>query len=93
MKTRYTAEAVDDLVRLRAFMEEKNPRAAQRVAQSIKKNIKQLEAFPLIGVGVEEAPDPEIIRDLITDNYIVRYLVYSNEVRILRIWHQKESRF
>jgi len=32
-------------------------------------------------------------RDLITDNYIVRYLVYSNEVRILRIWHQKESRF
>ncbi|VAX07282.1 hypothetical protein MNBD_GAMMA26-1116 [hydrothermal vent metagenome] len=92
MKIRYTPEAIDDLVRLREFIEEKNPQAAQRVAQTIKKKIKQLKTFPLVGVGVEEAPDPEMIRDLITGNYIVRYLVYSNEVHILRIWHHKERR-
>ena len=92
MKITYTPEAIDDLTRLREFIEEKNPQAAQRAAQTIKKKIKQLKTFSLIGVGVEEAPDPEMIRDLITGNYIVRYLVYSSEVHILRIWHHKEKR-
>jgi len=92
MKITYTPEAIDDLIRLREFIEGKNPQAAQRVAHAIKKKIKQLKTFPLLGVGVEEAPDPEMIRDLITDNYIVRYLVYSSEVHILRIWHHKERR-
>jgi addiction module RelE/StbE family toxin len=92
MTITYTPEAIDDLVRLREFIEEKKPQAAQRVAQTIKKKINPLKTFPLIGVAVEEAPDPEMIRDLITGNYIVRYLVYSNEVHILRIWQHKESR-
>ena len=92
MKITYTVEAIDDLIRLREFIEEKNPQAAQRVAQTIQKKITQLKTFPLIGVGVEESPDPEVIRDLITDNYIVRYLVHSNKVHILRIWHHKERR-
>ena len=92
MKITYTPEAIDDLIRLRKFVEEKNPHAAQRVAQTIKKKIKQLKTFPLLGVGVEEAPDPEVIRGLISGNYIVRYLVYSNKVHILRIWHHKEKR-
>jgi len=92
MKLTYTAEAIDDLIRLRAFIEEKNPQAAQRVAQTLQKKIQQLKTFPLIGVGVEESPDPEVIRDLITGNYIVRYLVHSNKVNILRIWHHKEKR-
>jgi len=92
MKITYTPEAINDLIRLRKFIEEKNPQAAQRAAQAIREKIKQLKNFPLIGVGVEEAPDPEMIRALITGNYIVRYLVYSNEVNILRVWHQKERR-
>ena len=92
MKITYTSEAIEELIRLREFIEEKNPQAAQRVAQTIKKKINQLKTFPLAGVGVEEAPVPEMIRDLITGNYIVRYLVYSNEVHILRIWHHKERR-
>lgn len=92
MKITYTPEAIDDLIRLKEFIEEKNPQAAQRVARTIKKKIKQLKTFPLIGVGVEEAPDPELIRDLITGNYIVRYLIYSNKVHILRVWHHKERR-
>jgi len=92
MKITYTPEAIDDLIRLREFIKVHNPKAAQRVAQTIKKKIIQLKTFPLMGVGVEEAPDPELIRDLITGNYIIRYFVYSHEVHILRIWHHKEKR-
>ena len=47
MKITYTVEAIDDLIRLREFIEEKNPQVAQRVAQTIQKKIKQLKTFPL----------------------------------------------
>ncbi len=92
MTITYTPEAIGDLIRLREFIERKNPQAAQRIAKDLVKGIKQLKNFPLIGVEVEEAPDPEMVRDLITGNYTARYLVYSNEVHILRIWHHKEQR-
>ncbi len=91
MKITYTPEAIGDLIRLREFIESKNPQAPQRIAKkNLIKGIKQLISFPLIGVMVEEAPEPEMVRDLIIGNYIARYLVYSNEVHILRIWHHKE---
>jgi len=92
MKISYTPEAVEDLIRLRVFIESKNPQAAQRIAKGTIKGIKQLKSFPLIGIEVEEAPDPEIIRDLIIGNFIARYLFHSNEVYVLRIWHHKEQR-
>jgi len=92
MKITYTPEAIRDLIRLREFIENKNPQAAQRVAETIRNKIQQLKTFPLMGVEVEEAPDPEMIRDLIMGHNIVRYLVHSNEVYILRIWHHKERR-
>ncbi len=92
MKITYTPEAIGDLIRLREFIESKNPQAAQRIANDLIKGIKQLKGFPLIGVMVEEAPEPEMVRDLIIGSYIARYLVYSNEVHILRIWHHKEHR-
>ena len=38
----------------------------------LKKSILQLVQFPLLGVALEETPD---IRDLIVDDYIVRYYV------------------
>ncbi len=92
MKLSYTPEAIADLIRLREFIAHKNPQAAQRIANDLIAGITQLKSFPLMGVGVEEAPDPEMIRDLVIGNYIARYLVHSKEVHILRIWHHKEQR-
>ncbi len=90
MKLFYSQESINDLIRLREFIEIKNPQAAKRIAQSIKKGINQLKSFPYLGVKVEKAPDPEIIRDIIIDNYTVRYLIRPKEITVLRIWHQKE---
>ncbi len=92
MRISYTPESIDDLKRLREFIEVKNPLAAQRVATSILKGISQLKTFPYIGVEVQQAPDPEIVRDLIIGNYIARYLIRSKKIYILRVWHHKEDR-
>lgn len=93
MNISYTPEAIGDLIRLREFIEHKNPQAAQRIATGLLKGIKQLKTFPHLGVEVTEAPNPEIVRDLIMGNYIARYLISTNEIHILRIWHHKENRF
>ncbi len=92
MKLSYSSEAISDLIRLREFIASKNPDAAQKIAKSIRKGIAQLKTFPYLGVEVELAPDPEMIRDLIIGNYIARYLIHSKHIYILRIWHHKEER-
>ena len=92
MKISYTPEAIHDLKKLREFIEVKNPSSAQRVATAILKGISQLKIFPYLGVEVQQAPDPEMVRDLIIGKYIARYLVRSNGIIILRVWHHKEER-
>jgi len=91
MNISYSFESIEDLKRLRHFIEIKDPAAAQKIAYSLKEAIKQLKSFPFMGVMVELAPDPEMIRDLIVGDYIVRYLIRGNEIYILRVWHQKEN--
>ena len=91
MKISYSEEAIKDLVRLREFIEIKNPLAAQRVSASIRQGITQLRDFPRLGVKVESAPDPDIVRDIIIGNYLSRYLITAQVIYVLRIWHHKED--
>ena len=81
----YSEEAIQDLIRLREFIEIKNPLAAQQAAASIKKGISPLKEFPRLGVKVSTAPDPDVIRDLIIGNYLARYLITKQVIYILRI--------
>jgi len=92
MKLVYTADAVEDLSRLREFIEVHNPQAAQRRSAELVEGITTLTAHPKIGHPVPKAPDPEIIRDLIIGDYIVRYILNKNVIGVLRIWHQREDR-
>ena len=90
MKLSFTPEAVVDLSRLRAFIESKNPIAAQRIANELLKGIEKLKIFPEIGLKVVRAPQPHLIRDLFVGNYTIRYLIGDNEIYVLRMWHGKE---
>lgn len=90
MKIRYTPESIDDLIRLRAFIEEKNPVAAARVANALVSGVEKLKVFPRMGLPVGSAPDPQVIRDLFIEQYTVRYMGSESELIILRIWHNKE---
>ena len=90
MKIDYSPESIEDLIRLRAFIETENPLAARRIANTILEGVDKLKIFPTMGLPVHLAPDPELIRDLYIGQYIIRYLVSEKRVYILRIWHGKE---
>ncbi|MFZ5724235.1 MAG: type II toxin-antitoxin system RelE/ParE family toxin [Pseudomonadota bacterium] len=92
MRLVYSQEAVADLVRLRAFIAEKDPSAAARVAEELITRIENLCLFPHMGVEVEQAPKPAEVRDMIFANYVVRYSVHTEALAILRIWHHFENR-
>jgi plasmid stabilization system protein ParE len=91
MKLRYTPQAIEDLIRLREFIADKNPVAAQRTAAALVAGIEKLKVFPKIGVQVLRAPQPDSIRDLFIGSYTARYLTTADEIVILRLWHNKES--
>ena len=91
MRIFYSEEAIKDLIRLKEFIEVKNPIASQRASNSIKKGISQLKEFPRLGVKVESASNPDVIRDLIIGDYIARYLIAEKVLYVLRIWHHKEE--
>ncbi|MEH6550662.1 MAG: type II toxin-antitoxin system RelE/ParE family toxin [Pseudomonadales bacterium] len=90
MSIQYASEVVDDLNRLREFISEKNPYAAQRVAGELLEGINKLLTFPKMGIPVASAPDPALIRDLFIGSYTVRYLLAEDNIYILRLWHNKE---
>jgi len=91
MNLRFSTEAIDDLERLRKFIEEKNSAAAQRIAKELLLGMEKLKVFPEIGLKVDRAFEPHRIRDLFIGRYTVRYLIGEGEVVILRLWHSKES--
>jgi len=92
MKLVYSVDAVEDLVRLREFIEVHNPVAAQRISLELIEGITTFTEHPKMGRPVPKAPDPELIRDLIIGDYIARYILNENVIAILRIWHQREDR-
>ncbi|MCJ8268586.1 MAG: type II toxin-antitoxin system RelE/ParE family toxin, partial [Psychrosphaera sp.] len=88
----YTPEAINDLNRLNRFLATKKTAVAKKAIGAILRGISQLKTYPLLGVQVQQASNPQMIRDLIIGDYIIRYLVTAKEVTILRTWHHKENR-
>ncbi len=88
MKLTFTLSAQTDLVRLRAFIAEKNPQAAKAISRRLKESIQRLSDHPQLGHEVEEV---ERVRDWIAGPYVVRYLLSEDRVTILRIWHGRED--
>ena len=89
MKITYTERAGRDFVRLREFIRQKNPQAAQKASRQLKANIQALVDHPKMGTSINEL---EAFRELVARDYIVRYRVLSDEIVILNIWHGKEDR-
>ena len=95
MKLAFSREARDDFVRLRAFIAQHNPAAAQRIARALIQGIERLVRHPRLGKRVGIAPDqiaPEEIRDWLVGDYVVRYLIANDQIIVLRLWHGKEQR-
>lgn len=91
MKLLYTPEAITDLRRLREFIAEKNPEAAQKIGAQLVSDISRLVVLPRLGRKVQKAPNPEMVRDLSAGAYIVRYLILDDEIHVLRLWHTRSD--
>jgi addiction module RelE/StbE family toxin len=89
MKLEFSESAVQDLVRLREFIAENNPQAAERVSLRLRQAIGKLVLHPDIGHPVPELSN---VRELVAGNYVVRYLREEDTIFVLRVWHGKEFR-
>ena len=89
MRLQFTRSATRDLIRLRAFIAEKDPQAASRVSRRLGRAIRQLRDHPALGKPLEELAE---VRELVAGDYLVRYTIDEETVTILRIWHGREAR-
>lgn len=90
MKLQFSRAAITDLIRLRAFIAEHNPTAAQRISKNLRGAITNLVDMPRIGRPVENIRGE--ICELIFGRYVVRYEIRGDFLYILRVWHGKEDR-
>ena len=90
MKLIFSRAAVHDLVRLRDFIAQHSPEAAQRIAQRLRGATQGLVDTLQIGRPVADMPGE--IREFVFGKYVVRYKVRQQYLYILRIWHGKEDR-
>ena len=94
MKIIVSVAAATDVGRLRSFLEDKNPAAAGRVAESLEKAVQSLTLFPQRGRPSSIPNVRELVVPFGRSAYVLRY-VYSSErdeLVALRIWHGKELR-
>lgn len=84
--------AARDVARLREFIREKSPQAAQRTAKRIRDAVQLLKENPDAG---KPADDLLAFRDLVipfgNGNYVLRYRAEEARIVIVRVRHSKEE--
>jgi toxin ParE1/3/4 len=82
----WSPEAIDDLVALRAYIEQDNPLASQRIAAHIVHNVETLlPSSPEIGRPGRVPGTRELV--IPRTPFIVPYRVVGNTIQILRVFH------
>ena len=94
MRLVVSKEAAADLTRLRDFLMDRNPSAAQRAVAAIANAVRSLDLFPQRGRQSGAADMRELVVLFGRSAYIVRYaiLTEADEIVILRVWHGREQR-
>lgn len=88
-----STDAVDDVERLRSFLDRNNPDAARRALELIWTAIDRLQEFPDLGMPTEDTDIRQIVIRFGASGYIVRYAsLPEGEILITRIWHGREAR-
>ena len=87
-------DAVENVERLRTFLDRENPDAARRALAVIWAAIDRLQDFPALGMPTEDADIRQIVVRFGASGYIVRYVVLpeTGDVLVTRVWHGRETR-
>ncbi|MCK1385807.1 type II toxin-antitoxin system RelE/ParE family toxin [Bradyrhizobium sp. 21] len=86
--------AVEDIERLRTFLDAVDPDAAKRALALIWKAIDRLPEFPALGKPTDDADIRQIVVRFGSSAYIVRYVAGpdTGDILITRLWHGREAR-
>jgi toxin ParE1/3/4 len=87
-------DAVLDVERVRSFLEERNPDAAQRALAAIWHALEKVQIFPELGIPTPDSEIRQIVVRFGSSGYIVRYtiLAESGDILVTRLWHGREAR-
>ena len=87
-------DALEDVERVRAFLDQSNPGAARRALALIWTTIQRLQDFPALGMPTEDPNIRQIVIRFGASGYIIRYAILSetSDVLITRVWHGREAR-
>jgi len=83
-RIRWTTDAVNQLEGIVKHIQEDNPDAARKVAQTLLDSIANLETFPQLGRPGEEV---EGTRELVCPPFVIVYRLKDEVAEILYLWH------
>ncbi len=91
---KWLPEALDDIERLYAFLNSKNPQAAKALAQLILEGAQMLRTSPRIGrLMSNDTQRRELFIGFGSGGYVLRYILEAEDtVVVVRVWHSKENR-
>ena len=92
MKLRFLPAAAHDLVRLRLFVETRNPKAAARIALRLYAAAESLLVSPELGRPIAGTPIRKLTIRIRRTAYVLHYRVSPelDAITIIRIWHGRE---
>lgn len=94
MRIEWLVPAILDLQRLREFLQQHNPQAAQRVVKIITAAVAPLVVNPRIGKPVEDLPDYyDIYLPFGASGYVLRYRIAGDTLFIIALKHCREAGF
>lgn len=87
-------DAIEDVERVRAFLDQANPGAARRALALIWTAIERLQDFPALGMPTEDPDICPIVIRFGASGYITRYAILpeTSDVLITSVWHGREAR-
>lgn len=89
----FSPDAASDIERLRTFLDEHDPGAAQRALSAIWTAMERLQEFPKSGWPTKDNAIRQIIVRFGSSGYVVRYSILPTDyILITRIWHGREDR-
>lgn len=86
----WSAQALENLRDIAAYIRQYNPRAARRIRQQITDATRRLAQFPLSGRIVPEFPDDNY-REVIVRDYRIIYEPTQGKVEILTVVHGRRD--
>lgn len=88
MVINWTDEAKLDLLEILAYIDDKNPQAADSLESQILGAIEQLPAHPFLYRSGKVSATREIV---VHPNYLVIYRVMTNDIQILNVLHARQQ--